>query len=286
MDPIKFNTFFTYFKNIFESINSELLDSGDIVTNFRFIFFKEYALYDKERRESYYISEDNTVDVLSLISEGMLTQESKNPIDIYLQTINFEFITNENYLDDLATIIRVFNLRYREVKDIIDSKTAIITSSKGVDKERTILHATKSYIFNFFVNITIFEELFISDDITVKINGVEVPVITLTDKRTTELVPDLVKTNDTVFFPNTTIQSINIIGYYNRNNVSINSLIRDIRSAYRFNQVWSLEIIEFSGTVDEDIVVSDSYFPSDAEITYTHGSIAAFKVTFYKSKVI
>ena len=62
--------------------------------------------------------------------------------------------------------------------------------------------------------MTILEEVFYSNNATIHVSGVDIEALTVKVHRATELVPDLRKNISQKFYPNTTVVTLSITGYY------------------------------------------------------------------------
>jgi len=284
---IKFNSFFNYFIDEFKALNTSLRDSEDITTDFVPVFFSEIASYFKLVKESYDINDaSNTTNLLCLITEGQLVQETKNPFEIYLQPIGFQFRFDENKMEDAKTLFREFLIQYKEKETLIDGNTVIISPDLGFTEERDIQHGTKIMVVSFSINITILPEVFYSNNASIEISGVEVKTLTLKIQRTTELVPDLRKNISQKFYPNTTIYVLSLTGYYTESNIAVAELIEDdLMSAANFGQPYPVVVYKYRGETNEKKLLNDSMVVKDINVSFVQGSIAAFQVSFYRMLV-
>ncbi len=286
MAQIKFTEYLEYFRDKIETIASTLYTSELITNEYTFKWFNTKADYYLEKEAVYNLSDTELEPVLILLTNAGTLNDPSISIETYLQGINFNFLYNEDYNDELVLIIDTFTSTYKSSIDTYDANTFALSITQGAIYTRQHVHAEEYMEAVLNLNIVIFANAVFSNDLEFRLNDIVIPNSIIKIHRTTELKADLKKTSDTVFYPATSIQSVTVRGIYLLENTEIGNLVNDICTNFWFKQLQSIEINRDKDATTPINLISDNYYIKDSDLQFPYGSLAAFEITFYKGVVL
>jgi len=286
MEQILFSEYLPYFKTKFEGIVTALYTAELITKDYDLEFFDRVGEVQFDTEVSYTTDEETlkpAVIKVLILNNGSLSDPTIS-IETYLQSIKFEIITDEENLDDLTAIMDSFVNTYKSYTEAVGANTFALAIKDGAEYLRLQIQGTKQVEAIFNLSIIIFTNVMFSNDIILYINGLVVPNTLVTINRTTELNPDLKKTTDVKFYPNTSILSLTVRGIYSTDNVSIEEIVEDCATSSNFNQLFA--VILYKDKLLTTTIINDSFFIKDSNVQFSYGSLASFEVTFYKGVLL
>lgn len=302
MKHINFREFVIYFKNELEAIKNTLFEEGEISNEFNFTIYQNFAELETKYNDVSYIQdiyssgENDTNKIINIdvvIADGGTVSDITSPLNLYLQTVNFDFIVDKEYSTDFYKIIKEFVTTHTNVPVEGFSMDAVVNAQGNFTENYLNVQGHQKIELIFDVDLTLFSNGMFSNGITLNVNGTNIPVNSIMIDSSSEITPDLKKENDQRFFQNTTIQTVTFNGVCLRDNTVVKDIIKDICKSSRFNQLWEINVVDTNDfEIDEDgnkiyeVLLSDNFMRSRGILKINFGSVMSYEISFVKGVIL
>lgn len=275
-----------YFQDKIEMIVYNLQEAQEITQDngkdkaFKFVFYTNKGDYHKRLQNPPALKDRTFPEIPVLIKNAGGIQDSSSSIDIYLQKVEFEIYgwcdlkePLRNQWTDCEKIFSYFCAELKGKTDSLNNSTIKIdTSDYPVANELE----NKHFLMLLNCNVHIMFNAHLSNMDKIKVNGVEIPYINFTEDFTQELISDNKKTIEVKFMPNVGTYQLMLSGLYVSDNSVVNLMVNGCTTGDLYNQLFSLEIVR-----DDIILTNRTVYVKNFQTVRSHGSIVAYKATFY-----
>ena len=293
MKLVSFNSLYKYFTKAIIDISNRLYTNGEISNDIKYLFFNNTGEYIDETNNE---NNDDIV-LVNILNNGGIT-DSTISIDTYLQMIQFEILALDDYREDIMTIFdnlvaeyktKVDQIKYNEevldiegnhITDLEKTAAIQITMSDFPRYEEKIdLHGYDKFVTRLNTNIIVFPNANLSNQYILNIEGSDILYNSMAISRTTETTADLVKTDNTKFYPNTTGFQLNINGLF-VDNPALNILLEDCANNAKFNQTYNIKVKK-----GDKLLFDRNFYCKDSRFDFNWGTIVKWSATFFIASV-
>ena len=271
---IKFSKIGKYLENSLNTITYGLYNEEDserpISRNYNFKYYYNFGdIIDPEKD----LPEDTIA--VNIINDG-ITNDTESPLDVYLQTVDMQFLCKAEYRDDLHTILTEFTTEYKAKMDNT-SNTPIQTL---IDELPSF--GDRQYLGNVYttadleLDILVWNKLILSNSIELYINNSKISYSDFSTSRDYETYADMRKYAERPYSPETSTFQLSISGVYVDTDI-MQQLRNDHYGNTNFGSSYTIKLID---TTTNNILLEKDMILLSSAFAYKFGQTVSYELNF------